>query len=202
MIEDLGYFVIREAIAQITQWDKQGLDIGISINVSPRQFLDEKLMLLISELAIAPDFPQGKIELEITETVLIGDHELIADRLQQMTDMGFRIAIDDFGTGYSNLAYISLFPLDCIKIDKSFIDQLPTSKPIISLIQTLAAEIGASTVAEGVETLKQVKDLEHLGCNQLQGYYYSKPLPEKQVQAKILNIAEIADAGTRPQEQA
>jgi EAL domain-containing protein (putative c-di-GMP-specific phosphodiesterase class I) len=109
--------------------------------------------------------------------------------LQQITDLGFKLAIDDFGTGYSNLAYISRFPLDCIKIDKSFVDQLPTSGPIIKLVQTLADQVGASTVAEGVETYEQVEILREIGCGQLQGYHYSRPLPVSEVVDRIHEIA-------------
>ena len=189
MIEELGYFVMKRGCEQAMEWQKAGLDIGMSINVSPRQFLDKRLMENITELSQHPDFPTGKVELEITETVLIGDHDLIAERLQQITDLGFKLAIDDFGTGYSNLAYISRFPLDCIKIDKSFVDQLPTSGPIIKLVQTLADQVGASTVAEGVETYEQVEILREIGCGQLQGYHYSRPLPVSEVVDRIHEIA-------------
>ena len=192
MIEELGYFVMKRGCEQAMAWQKAGLDIGMSINVSPRQFLDKQLMENITKLSQHPDFPPGKIELEITETVLIGDHDLIAERLQQITDLGFKLAIDDFGTGYSNLAYISKFPLDCIKIDKSFVDQLPSSGPIVKLVQTLADQVGASTVAEGVETFEQVEILREIGCGQLQGYHYSRPLPVSDVVDRIHEIAVTA----------
>ncbi len=129
-------------------------------------------MQIIQRLSELPEFPVGKIELEITETVLAGDHEARAHRLERITQLGFRLSVDDFGTGYSNLAYISRFPLDCIKIDKSFVDELPETEPIIRLIRTMADQIGASTVAEGVETQTQVERLLQLGCRQMQGYYF------------------------------
>ncbi|WP_420863680.1 putative bifunctional diguanylate cyclase/phosphodiesterase [Algirhabdus cladophorae] len=188
IIEELGHFVLTEGCNTLIKWHRAGVKIGMSLNVSPRQFLDDKLMDIITDIASGPEFPKGIIELEITENVLIGDHDLIAERLRQMTELGFRIAIDDFGTGYSNLAYISLFPLDCIKIDKSFIDQLPTSEPIIRLIKTLSDQIGASSVAEGVETKIQANCLAEIGCHQIQGYYYSKPMPEDDVLKRIAEL--------------
>ena len=128
-------------------------------------------------------FPKGKVELEITEGVLIGDHSRIEAKLEELVDMGFGIAIDDFGTGYSNLSYISRFPLQCIKIDRSFVRQLPGSGPIIGLIQTLAHQIGAYVVAEGVETEEESRWLSTHGCDQIQGFYYYPPLPPEEFEA-------------------
>ena len=99
-----------------------------------------------------------------------------AKKLKKITEMGYRIAIDDFGTGYSNLSYISRFPLKCLKIDRSFVDRLPESGPIISLILTLARQIGATAVAEGVETQEQCDWLASQDCEQAQGYYLSRPV--------------------------
>lgn len=172
MIEELGNMILEKGCHQLIVWRDQGLDVGVSINVSPRQFLDAKFMQIIQRLSELPEFPVGKIELEITETVLAGDHEALAHRLELITQLGFRLSVDDFGTGYSNLAYISRFPLDCIKIDKSFVDELPETEPIIRLIQTMAEQIGASIVAEGVETQTQVERLLQLGCRQMQGYFF------------------------------
>ncbi|MEO0911753.1 MAG: EAL domain-containing protein [Pseudomonadota bacterium] len=198
MIEDLGAVVLEMGCQQIGKWRKAGLDVSMSINISPRQFLDPRLMETITALSRAEDFPAGSVELEITETVLVGDLDMITNRLKEITSLGFRIAIDDFGTGYSNLAYISRFPLDCLKIDKSFVDQLPTSGPVIRLIQTLADQIGASTVAEGVETEQQAEHLKAAGCTELQGFYYSKPLPAGEVLPrihKLLGHAQQSNAG-------
>ncbi|MGC3937563.1 putative bifunctional diguanylate cyclase/phosphodiesterase [Roseobacter sp. EG26] len=177
IIETLGQFVLEEGCHQAIEWHRTGLDIGLSINVSPRQFSGDQLMETLRSFAQRPDFPHGYIELEITETALIGDLEMIAQKLRTITDLGFRIAIDDFGTGYSNLSYITRFPLNCLKIDKSFVDQLPDTIPIIQLILTMAAQIGVSTVAEGVETAEQIEQLTASGCEQVQGYYFTEPVP-------------------------
>ena len=176
MILELGHQILTEACEQAIKWNKMGKDIDISINISPRQFDDRRLMTSLEEFSARPGFPVGRIELEITEGVLIGDLSRIETKLKKISKMGFRIAIDDFGTGYSNLAYISRFPLNCLKIDRSFIQQLPRSGPIISLILTLARQIGAKTVAEGVEHKREVDWLIAKGCHEAQGFYYFRPL--------------------------
>lgn len=177
IIEDLGRMVLELGCAQVIEWHRRGFDVTVSINVSPRQFGDEGLMVVLRELSDLPGFPVGKVELEITENVLFGDHQLIAEKLRLITEMGYQVAIDDFGTGYSNLSYISRFPLTCLKIDRSFIDQLPDSGPIIRLIITLGQQIGATIVSEGVETKDQLDFLTNCDCEQAQGYLIARPMP-------------------------
>jgi len=177
LIAELGQQVLEMGCAQANDWHGAGLDLEVSLNISPRQFNGDQLMGALRKISEHPGFRRDRIELEITESVLIGDHNLIARKLEAITQMGYRIAIDDFGTGYSNLSYISRFPLNCLKIDRSFVDKLPGSGPIISLILTLGREIGATTVAEGVETQEQFDWLQQHGCDQVQGYHISRPLP-------------------------
>ncbi len=177
MIEALGQWVLDVGCQQAITWAQQGLDTEVSINISPRQFQNDELLDALRHYAKKPGFPRKKIELEITENVLIGDHETIAQKLHEIVALGYRIAIDDFGTGYSNLSYISRFPLNCIKIDKSFISGLPDTGPIIRLILTLAKQINAISVAEGVETRAEYDWLVESGCDQIQGYYLSRPVP-------------------------
>ncbi|MBW4710201.1 EAL domain-containing protein [Roseobacter sp. YSTF-M11] len=202
IIEELGQFVLEEGCNQAIEWHRRGLDIGLSINVSPRQFSGDKLMETLRAFSQRPDFPNGYVELEITETALIGDLEMIAQKLRAITDLGFRIAIDDFGTGYSNLSYITRFPLNCLKIDKSFVDQLPDTIPIIQLILTMAAQIGVTTVAEGVETAEQIEQLAVSGCEQVQGYYFTKPVPLEAFEETTRRLNENGfsiDAGDAPE---
>ena len=186
MIEDLGQLILEMACMEAIAWHRTGRDIELSVNISPRQFNDNRLLQSLDAFSQHPDFPQGKIELEITENVLIGDHDLIAEKLQAISRMGYRIAIDDFGTGYSNLSYISRFPLNCLKIDQSFTSQLPKSGPIISLILTLGKQIGVTIVAEGVENNDQLDWLRKNDCDQVQGYFLSKPVQR-------CELAEIID---------
>ena len=177
LIEELGRLVLEMGCRQAMAWARAGRTINVSLNVSPRQFSDPGFINTLTLLANEPDFPVGKVELEITETVLIGDHALIADRLRAITAMGYRIAIDDFGTGYSNLSYISRFPLTCLKIDRSFIAQLPETGPIVQLILTLGQQVGATVVSEGVETKEQLTWLSKHKCDEAQGYFITPPLP-------------------------
>ncbi len=177
MIEELGQHVIAMGCETAFAWARAGMGLQLSINISPRQFADKQLMNTLSRYAEMPGFPSGQIELELTENVLIGDHDRIAEKLEAITRMGYRIAIDDFGMGYSNLSYISRFPLTCLKIDRSFVSQLPKTGPIISLIFTLARQIGAVTVAEGVETQDEHDWLKGQDCDQVQGYFFSRPVP-------------------------
>jgi len=176
-IEDLGRKVLEMGCTQTIKWHAAGIDLDVSLNVSPRQFSDPTLLDTLRDLSQLPDFPVGRIELEVTENVLIGDPDEIADKLKKITEMGYNIAIDDFGTGYSNLAYISRFPLTCIKIDRSFIAQLPASGPIVQLIITLGDQVGATVVSEGVETHKQLEWLRQHDCTQAQGHVIAPPLP-------------------------
>lgn len=176
LIEDLGRQVLRDGCNQAIKWRAAGYDLDVSLNVSPRQFSDPTFLNTLAELAAEPDFPRGHIELEVTENVLIGDPEAIAEKLRAITQMGYGVAIDDFGTGYSNLAYIARFPLSCLKIDRSFLSQLPEAAPIMELIFSLSDQIGAITVCEGVETNQQLSWLRDKNCQQVQGHLIAAPM--------------------------
>lgn len=174
MIEDLGELIVRMGLAQVIQWKDEGKNIRLSLNISPRQFKSNRLILLLEEFASKADFPAESIELEITENALIGDPDEIAQKLSIITEMGYSIAIDDFGRGYSNLFYISKFPIKCLKVDRAFISQIPASGPILELILSLGKQTDTIVVAEGVETAEQFEWLKARGCDQVQGFYFSK----------------------------
>ncbi|MEM6941625.1 MAG: EAL domain-containing protein [Pseudomonadota bacterium] len=188
MIDALGEMIIRKACGQAGEWHAQGYEFSVSMNVSPRQFEDAALIDTIQSVTHLPGLRPEKIEFEITESLLVGDDAATTERLKTIQSLGFRIAADDFGTGYSNLANISRFPLQSIKIDKSFVDQLPDSKPIIQLIVTLAHQIGARIVAEGAETIEQVRLLKSLGCEQVQGFYFSRPVSAQELFGTISKL--------------
>lgn len=194
LIEDLGRLVLEIGCRQAIEWCKAGLDINVSLNVSPKQFDGHALIDTLSTFAALPGFPKGKVELEITESVLIGDYAGISEALRQITAMGYRIAIDDFGTGYSNLSFISHFPLTYLKIDRSFIQQLPESGPIIRLILTLAQQIGATVVSEGVETPEQLDWLTRHNCDQAQGYLITPPLPLDELTVFLTRFPDVGRA--------
>lgn len=177
LIDELGRLVLEIGVAQAIKWNREGRGLNLSLNVSPRQFSDPTFLRTLRDLASHDDFPKGRVELEITESVLIGDDQLIADKLRAITAMGYEIAVDDFGTGYSNLSYISRFPLTCLKIDRSFINQLPEAGPIVQLILTLGKQIGATVVSEGVETQEQLDWLTAHACEEVQGFLITRALP-------------------------
>lgn len=192
LIEDLGRLVLEQGVRQAIAWQRAGLDICVSLNASPRQFADPKMMATLAELSQLPGFPTGQIEIEITENALISDAGKIANRLGQMNKIGYRIAVDDFGTGYSNLSSIWRFPLFSLKIDKSFVAQLPDSGPIIRMIIALAEQLGVEVVAEGVEEPEQLAWLAENRCNQAQGFLLAHPMPAEDVLGFVENRAKSA----------
>ena len=176
VINEIGAFVFRRVCEDLNQWHERGFDLNISINVSPIQFQHD-IVKRFEDIINSATFPNSCIELELTETSLAGDNAEVQSKIQAMTDMGFGLALDDFGTGYSNLAYISAFPVQCIKLDRTFVQKLPDSGPLLKLIFALANQIGADTVAEGVETAEQLKWLRRHKCDEVQGFYLHRPMP-------------------------
>lgn len=174
VIDQLGAFVFRRACEYLGQWRRQGFHIDVSVNVSPKQFQNPNFVTLFEEAAANIDFPTNCLELEITETSLFGDDVEVSQKIHRINELGFRLALDDFGTGYSNLVHISQFPLKCIKMDKSFVQKLPMTGPLLKLILALSNQIGATTVAEGVETYDQFNWLIAHGCDQVQGFLFSE----------------------------
>lgn len=191
VIDRIGAFVFRQACRHLSNWHRAGFKIDLSVNVSPKQFQDPDFVRLFEDMSAEADFPIENVELELTETSLFGDDAEVSEKVQKITDLGFRLALDDFGTGYSNLVHISRFPLQCIKLDKSFVQKLPSSGPLLRLILTLARQIGATTVAEGVETQEQLDWLARHDCNQVQGYLFSKPVPEAELIGKCQAIERL-----------
>ena len=171
-------WVLQEACRQQAQWKQAGLDIVVAVNVSALQFEDggfiESVLEPLNEFGVSP----SKLELEITEGVLIENVEQVIKKLIQLKSLGCRISIDDFGTGYSSLAYLRQFPLDKLKIDRAFVREIPDTDDgvIASSIITLAESLGLEVIAEGVETIEQLKFLQEQGCNQHQGFYFSRPV--------------------------
>jgi EAL domain-containing protein (putative c-di-GMP-specific phosphodiesterase class I) len=161
----------------------------MSVNVSARQLqrpddLLRELIRILGETELAPD----SLVLEITESMLMGDAEHNVDVLSRLQDLGVSIAIDDFGTGYSNLGYLKRFPVDMLKVDKSFVDGLGENQEataIVEAVVSLSRAMGMQTIAEGIETTGQAELLRALGCELGQGYYFSKPLPAHEAHALL-----------------
>ena len=182
LIRELGWWNLREACRQMNDWRRspngQG-DLIISVNLSAKQFLQPNLVADIRKLLHELSLPPDALKLEITESAVMADPSAAVEMLQQIKDIGIRLAIDDFGTGYSSLSYLHRFPLDTLKIDRSFIRDMQGEGEGMEIARTIlpmASNLRLDVVAEGVETIEQVTLLKQLHCNYAQGYYFSKPL--------------------------
>ncbi len=192
MIDDLGVLVLEKTKEQLDAWRRTGIDIDLSLNVSPVQFQHPDLVERYRAIVERGRLPVNGLELEITESSLFRDDAAFSEKIEQITGLGFRIALDDFGTGYSNLAHVSRFPLSCIKLDMSYVQSLPESEPLLLLILTLARQIGAVTVAEGVETTEQLRWLLARGCDQIQGHLFSPAVPAEQFPGVVRAVEDKA----------
>ena len=186
MIVQLGDWAVREACRQAAQWPD---DISVAVNISPRQLVADSLTTCITQALAQTGLPASRLELEITESVFIGNVERTLKILHSLQSLGVRVALDDFGTGYSSLSYLRSFPFDKIKIDQSFVRALAeggSAYAIVRAITTLADALGMETLAEGVETQDLMDILEKEGCDMIQGYLISRPVPGRDV-ARLLN---------------
>lgn len=180
LIIPLGKWVLHTAAAQTRKWRDKGHDLRVAVNLSPRQFQEENLLEMIHEILEETGLPPQGLELEITEGVVMANEENAIDLMTRMAEIGLFLAMDDFGTGYSSLYYLKQFPINTLKIDKSFVDNIPSDDEnvaITSAIISMGKSLGLEVVAEGVETVEQLIFLKDLGCDEMQGYYFSPPLP-------------------------
>jgi predicted signal transduction protein with EAL and GGDEF domain len=193
LITELGNWVLRTACAEAASWPAP---IKLAVNVSPIQFTTQTLALNVTRALVAANLPAHRLELEVTETVLIRDDEMALAILHQLRGIGVGIALDDFGTGYSSLSYLQRFPFDKVKIDRSFIRDIVApggSSSIVQAVVTIAAARNMITTAEGVETADQLDALRMLGCTQMQGFLFSAAKPSREIRA-MLQKREIAVA--------
>jgi len=186
LINQLGLWVLNTACAEAVTWPDH---VRVAVNVSPVQFRSPSLALNVAAALAACGLPASRLELEITEAVLIRDDEAALDMLHQLRKLGVRIALDDFGTGYSSLSYLQRFPFDKIKIDRSFIRDIAgpgASSSIVQAVVNIAAASDMTTTAEGVETEQQRNLLYILGCTEMQGYLFSPAIPAADVRRLLL----------------
>jgi EAL domain-containing protein (putative c-di-GMP-specific phosphodiesterase class I) len=184
LIELLTMRVLNKVLAQYVAWKNDGLDILIWVNLSARLLSHEQLPQVLARALAIWGVPASSIGLEITESALIHDIEHTTNLLFELKAMGFHLSIDDFGTGYSSLAYLRRFPIDELKIDRMFIHGMTESiqdEQIVQSIIGLAHNFGLPVVAEGVEEERTLKALEELGCDQIQGYLFARPMPGDQL---------------------
>ncbi|KRQ92697.1 diguanylate cyclase [Bradyrhizobium valentinum] len=185
LIEEIGQWVLRTACAEAATWPAH---VRIAVNVSPIQFRSETLSLKVAAALNETGLDPRRLELEITEAVLIADDDAALATLNQLRALGIHIALDDFGTGYSSLQYLQRFPFDKIKIDRSFVKEVTrnsSSASIIRAVVSIAADRNMITTAEGVETLQQRETVQNLGCTQMQGYLFSAARPAQEVRALL-----------------
>jgi diguanylate cyclase (GGDEF)-like protein/PAS domain S-box-containing protein len=185
LINQLGEWVLTTACAEAMKWPDY---IRIAVNVSPIQFRSPILGLKVAAALSASGLAANRLELEITEAVLISDDETALGILHQLRALGVRIALDDFGTGYSSLSYLQRFPFDKIKIDRCFVStvaEIGGSSAIVQAVVNIAAASGMTTTAEGVETEQQRELLRSLGCTEMQGYLFSRPRPVAEIMALL-----------------
>ncbi len=197
LIVEVGAFVLREACRQTRLWHEAGLPTAVSVNVSPRQFETGTLVAEIQTALEDSGLDPTSLILEMTETTLMRDSYESALRLRALKDLGIRLAIDDFGTGYSSLAYLQQFPVDILKIDRTFmLDAAPdrASTALVHALIELGAALGLMTVAEGIETVDQLTRLKQEGCDAGQGFYFSRPLEPEDAQRFLVDAAGAAEA--------
>jgi diguanylate cyclase (GGDEF)-like protein len=181
LINPLGEWVLATACMEAAKWPEH---VRLAVNVSPVQFKSGTLALKVIAALAASGLPASRLELEITEAVLIRDDEVALAILHQLRTIGVRIALDDFGTGYSSLSYLKRFPFDKIKIDRCFVSDIAEpdgSAGIVRAVVNIAAERSMTTTAEGVETSEQQRILRELGCSEMQGYLFSAPKPAETI---------------------
>ncbi len=181
LIGAIGEWVLRETCRQGQEWRAAGLPpLTLAVNLSPRQFLHGDIVATVSAILAETGFPAERLELELTESALMERQEELVALLNRLRAIGVRLAIDDFGTGYSSLAYLKRFPLDVLKIDKGFVDDIPHGQDDVAIASAIIAmghSLGFQVLAEGVETDEQLAFLQSLGCDLYQGYLKSRPLP-------------------------
>ena len=191
LIIPIGQWILREACRQNSAWQRAGLPaISISVNLSPIQFRHAGLVQSVADALQQADLDPACLELELTESFVMHDAERINIAMQSLKALGVDIAVDDFGTGYSSLSYLKRFPVDRLKVDKSFvrdIDSDPDDAAIVRAIITLGHALGLKVVAEGVETRAHHEFLRQHGCDELQGYYFSRPVPALEMEALLQN---------------
>jgi EAL domain-containing protein (putative c-di-GMP-specific phosphodiesterase class I) len=197
LIVPVGAWVLQTACAQAKTWQDAGLPVPrMAINLSARQFRQPDLLDTIAEALRASGLSPRHLELEITESILMEHSEATMTSLRELSAMGIQLAIDDFGTGYSSLSYLTRFPIDTLKVDRSFVRDIgvdANDAAIVQAVIAMAHSLGLTVVAEGVETKEQLDFLRRNHCDEIQGYFFSRPLG---TDAFILLLEEERRRGT------
>jgi EAL domain-containing protein (putative c-di-GMP-specific phosphodiesterase class I) len=186
LIVPIGAWVLRTACAQAKAWQDAGLPtVRLSVNLSARQFIQRDLIASVRQTLEETGLSAEFLELELTESLIMHNADLFISTLRELREVGIELAVDDFGTGYSSLSYLQRFPINRLKIDQSFVRDVAgnTDSGAISVaIIMLGHSLGLKVIAEGVETVEQLNFLHSKNCNEIQGYYFSKPLPAAEME--------------------
>lgn len=191
MIVDIGYIILRKACEQIRIWAGMGFSKRVAINFAPAQFKDPELLDTIEKIILETGVNREMVEFEITESGIIENSKEALMKLFKIRTLGIKIAMDDFGTGLSSLSNLIAYPIDVLKIDKSFVDKLPgneEAKIVVNSIISLANNLGYEVVAEGIESSGQLEYLKEKKCEFFQGYYYSEPLTASDFEKKYITV--------------
>lgn len=194
-------YVVDKALAVAADWGRHGLDVPISINISARALLDPRLPAEVADALRRHQVPPRRLVLEITETVVMSELEVIDEVLAGLRALGVQIAVDDFGTGFSSLAFLTRIPVDELKVDRSFVMGMADSPKAAAIVRStvnLAQELGLRVVAEGVETADQRIALAELGCTAAQGYHFFKPMPSDKILTVLRSLLDTASARIFP----
>jgi EAL domain-containing protein (putative c-di-GMP-specific phosphodiesterase class I) len=184
LICDLGNWVVEQAMKFCLTLRDHGIDMNVSINRSPQEFASRQHTQQLIALRNRLNIPSHLVTLEITESLLMADHCAKSQNFLALREQNFQFAIDDFGTGYSAINYLRQYPVESLKIDKSFIAELGISRQadtLVKVIMQMAKSLNINVVAEGVETQKQVNFLSAIGCDYMQGYFFARPMPADQL---------------------
>jgi EAL domain-containing protein (putative c-di-GMP-specific phosphodiesterase class I) len=196
LITQIGEWVLRTACADAATWPDQ---VTVAVNVSPAQFKHQNLVLTVVSALAESRLSPRRLAIEITESVLMRDNETTMATLHQLRDLGVQIVMDDFGTGYSSLSYLRSFPFDKIKIDRSFINDVSNmgdANAIVQATTSIASTMKMTTTAEGVETQEQLDVIRALGCTEMQGFLFSRPVAGKEL-TRLFQSGQKASAAAR-----
>jgi len=192
---EIGQWVLHESCRQVKAWQDAGLrPVELAVNISPGEFRNEKFLDKVSAALKDTKLEPRYLELELTENMLMQHAEFTMPVLQKLKELGVRLAIDDFGTGYSSLSYLRQFPIDTLKVDQSFVQQIDADSDDATIISAVINMGGLKhrVIAEGVETAEQLTFLKAHGCDEGQGYYFSRPLPASDFQQLLeMGIPEV-----------
>ncbi|MEW6445593.1 MAG: EAL domain-containing protein [Pseudomonadota bacterium] len=186
LIVPIGEWILREAARQVRVWEQAGLKLRIGVNISPRQFLEESFLRRVTAIIRETGVNPAQLDLEITESMAMHKPEATIALLHDLRALGLKIALDDFGVGYSSLEYLLRFPIQMLKVDRAFVKDITrnqSDRAIVRAVVAIAQSMGLTTVAEGVEELRQMDFLDALGIQEVQGYFVGKPMPMSEFEA-------------------